>query len=134
MRNHEVTQHQLLPDDRGDARYEDKRLQMQFIKEDGKCHIRCRFENFWQGKPFGFNIGYGFGSTSAATENILFYDGKAHKLDDVTFHIPADDYCKPWTFSSSDGGLRWTLSPCRTGQQTWTSRSSAPSSIRSSAA
>ena len=64
------------------------------------------------GKPFGFNIGYGFGDTSAATENILFYDGKGHKLDDVTFHIPEGDYMKPWTFSSSDGrpatgALRW---------------------------
>ena len=183
--------------DQGDVRYEDKRLQMQFIKEDGKRHIRCRFENFWQGKPFscditleqppmdtmviatpwdkkhafyynqkincmaasgwmefdgkryefspaadfgtldwgrgvwtydntwywgsgnsvingkpfGFNIGYGFGNTSAATENILFYDGKAHKLDDVTFHIPADDYCKPWTFSSSDGRFEMDFVP-----------------------
>ena len=55
------------------------------------------------GKPFGFNLGYGFGNTSAASENVIFYDGKAHKLDDVTFHIPADSYMKPWTFSSSDG-------------------------------
>jgi hypothetical protein len=55
-----------------------------------------------QGKPFGFNIGYGFGNTKAATENILFYDGVAHKLDDVTFCIPEDDYLKPWTFTSSD--------------------------------
>ena len=44
------------------------------------------------GKPFGFNIGYGFGDTSAASENMLFYDGTAHKLDDVTFHIPKDSY------------------------------------------
>jgi hypothetical protein len=28
-----------------------------------------------EGKPFGFNIGYGFGNTAAATENILIYDG-----------------------------------------------------------
>lgn len=54
------------------------------------------------GKAFGFNIGYGFGNTKAATENVLFYDGKAHKLDDVTCHIPSDDYCKPWTITSSD--------------------------------
>ena len=62
------------------------------------------------GQALRFQHRYGFGNTSAATENILFYDGKAYKPDDVTFHIPADDYCKPWTFSS-DGGLRWTLSP-----------------------
>lgn len=55
------------------------------------------------GKPFGFNIGYGFGDTSAASENMLFYDGKCHKLDDVTFHIPEDSYMKPWRFTSSDG-------------------------------
>lgn len=54
------------------------------------------------GKPFGFNIGYGFGDTSAASENMLFYDGVGHKLDDVTFHIPKDSYMKPWRFSSSD--------------------------------
>ena len=32
------------------------------------------------GVPSGWNIGYGFGDTSAASENMLFYDGKAHKL------------------------------------------------------
>lgn len=63
------------------------------------------------GKPFGFNIGYGFGDTSAATENILFYDGKGHKLDDVTFHIPEDDYMKPWTFTSSDGRFEMEFVP-----------------------
>lgn len=30
------------------------------------------------GKVFGFNLGYGFGDTSAASENMLFYDGHAH--------------------------------------------------------
>jgi hypothetical protein len=55
-----------------------------------------------QGKPFGFNIGYGFGNTRAASENILFYDGVAHKLDDVTFCIPENDYMSPWKFTSSD--------------------------------
>ena len=63
------------------------------------------------GKPFGFNIGYGFGNTTAASENILFYDGKAHKLDDVTFNIPEDDFCKPWTFTSSDGRFEMDFEP-----------------------
>ena len=36
----------------------------------------------------GFNIGYGFGDTSNATENMVFYNGKAHKLEDVKFNIP----------------------------------------------
>lgn len=63
------------------------------------------------GKPFGFNIGYGFGDTSAATENILFYDGKGHKLDDVTFHIPEDDYMKMWKITSSDGRFEMEFEP-----------------------
>lgn len=60
------------------------------------------------GKPFGFNLGYGFGNTAAASENIIFYDGKGSKFDDIKFNIPEKedgtyDYMKPWTFTSSDG-------------------------------
>lgn len=64
-----------------------------------------------EGKNFGFNIGYGFGNTAAASENMLFYDGIAHKLDDVSFHIPPDSYTKPWTFSSSDGRFEMDFKP-----------------------
>ncbi len=63
------------------------------------------------GVPFGWNIGYGFGNTSAASENILFYDGKAHKLDDVFFNIPESGYTDKWTFSSSDGRFETTFEP-----------------------
>ncbi|MCR5485530.1 MAG: DUF2804 domain-containing protein [Clostridiales bacterium] len=63
------------------------------------------------GKPFGFNIGYGFGDTSAASENILFYDGKCHKLDDITFNIPESGYTDPWTFTSSDGRFEMDFIP-----------------------
>ncbi|MCM1289802.1 MAG: DUF2804 domain-containing protein [Corallococcus sp.] len=35
------------------------------------------------GKHFGFNIGWGFGNTQNATENMFFYDNKAYKLQDV---------------------------------------------------
>ncbi|NLP48311.1 MAG: DUF2804 domain-containing protein [Clostridiales bacterium] len=64
-----------------------------------------------EGKPFGFNIGYGFGNTAAASENILFYEGRGHKLDDVSFNIPPDSYTKPWTFSSSDGRFEMDFLP-----------------------
>ena len=63
------------------------------------------------GKAFGFNIGYGFGDTTAATENVLVYDGKIHKLDDVTFNIPKDSYMKPWTFTSSDNRFEMEFKP-----------------------
>ncbi|MDO4545745.1 MAG: DUF2804 domain-containing protein, partial [Bacillota bacterium] len=70
----------------------------------------------YKGKPFGFNIGYGFGDTSAATENMLFYMGKAHKLSRVTFNIPTgedgkEDYMKPWTFTSDDGRFEMDFLP-----------------------
>ena len=63
------------------------------------------------GVPFGFNIGYGFGDTSAASENMLFYDGVGHKLDDVEFHIPKDSYMEPWKFTSSDGRFEMDFVP-----------------------
>ena len=62
------------------------------------------------GHSFGFNIGYGFGNTAAASENVLFYDGHAHKLDDVTFNIP-DNYMDKWTFTSSDGRFEMEFFP-----------------------
>jgi hypothetical protein len=65
--------------------------------------------------PFGFNIGYGFGDTSQATENMVFYNGKAHKLSRVTFHIPTkdgrEDYLSPWTFTSDDGRFEMRFEP-----------------------
>lgn len=68
-----------------------------------------------EGKRFGFNIGYGFGDTSAASENMLFCDGKAHKLEDVSFNIPQkdgkDDFMSPWTFTSSDGRFEMDFIP-----------------------
>ena len=72
------------------------------------------------GHTVGFNIGYGFGDTSAASENILIVDGVAHKLDDVDFGIPSDtdpkamdgpDYMSPWTMSSSDGRFEMKFVP-----------------------
>lgn len=37
---------------------------------------------------FGLNIGYGFGDTSAASENMVFVDGVAHKLGRLDFGVP----------------------------------------------
>ncbi len=65
-----------------------------------------------EGKPFGFNIGYGFGDTSAATENMVFFDGHAHKLAGVKFHIPHHTYDgAPWRFTSSDGRFEMDFAP-----------------------
>ncbi len=44
------------------------------------------------GKNFGFNIGWGFGNTSAATENAFFYDNKLYKLGEVQEILTGDTY------------------------------------------
>ena len=65
--------------------------------------------------PSAGTIGYGFGDTSAASENMLFYGGRAHKLGQVTFHIPMagkrEDYLAPWRFTSDDGRFEMDFAP-----------------------
>lgn len=71
------------------------------------------YENTWywsnisgnyEGHRFGWNLGYGFGDTSAASENVFFFDGKANKIGKVEFVIPKDeagndDFMKQWRIS-----------------------------------
>ena len=66
-------------------------------------------------KIFGFNLGYGFGDTSEATENMVFYEG-AHKLEGIHFDIPqkadgSPDYLKHWNFTSTDGRFEADFTP-----------------------
>lgn len=67
------------------------------------------------GIPFGFNIGCGFGDDSEATENMLFYNHKAHKLSRVTFNIPTkngeDVFLDPWFFTSDDDRFKMIFHP-----------------------
>ncbi len=63
------------------------------------------------GEPFGWNIGYGFSDRSSASENMVFYKGKAHKLDEVTFHMDVNDYMIPWRFTSNDGRFEMDFEP-----------------------
>jgi len=63
------------------------------------------------GVPVAFNIGYGFGDLSTHTENIIFYNGKAHKIDEVTFHHEDRDPTKPWKFTSNDNRFNMVLEP-----------------------
>jgi hypothetical protein len=70
------------------------------------------------GKRLGMNLGYGFGDTSHATENMIFYDGKAHKLDQVTFLIQEPDFMKPWKFQDNEHRLDLTMEPLLDRQDT----------------
>ena len=69
--------------------------------EAGKKHI------------FGFEITWGIGDETNATETCIFYDGKAHKFGAVDVEVfPKDDkYMKPWHFISEDGRFDFTMTP-----------------------
>jgi hypothetical protein len=83
------------------------------------------YENTWYwsslsasqgGHVIGWNLGYGFGDTSKASENMLFVDQKVYKLDDVRFDIPVDEqgrdaFLKPWKFRSSSGDIDLIFHP-----------------------
>ncbi|MBN2852700.1 MAG: DUF2804 domain-containing protein [Clostridia bacterium] len=78
------------------------------------------YENTWywssasgklNGELFGFNLGYGFGDTSSATENAVFYQGKVNKLGHVEFIIPEDSYLDNWKITSDDHRIELMFEP-----------------------
>lgn len=83
------------------------------------------YDNVWywaaahgyqEGRLVALNLGYGFGNTEAASENMLFVDGVAHKLDEVDFGIPTNDdgsyaYLEPWHLTDNEGRLDLTFEP-----------------------
>lgn len=74
---------------------------------------------------FGLNLGYGFGDTSAASENMAFMDGKAYKLGRVEFVIPPSkqegqagkgagaryELMEPWRMVDDEGKLDLIFTP-----------------------
>lgn len=82
------------------------------------------YDNVWywaaaqgeqDGHVVGLNLGYGFGDTTAASENMVFVDGIAHKLGDVDFGIPRTgdeyDYMLPWHMTDDEGRLDLVFYP-----------------------
>jgi hypothetical protein len=63
------------------------------------------------GRLVGFNVGHGLIDSSICTENAFFVDGKLHKLDKVTFHIPHSNWISPWRVTSNDNRLEMIFSP-----------------------
>lgn len=71
---------------------------------------------YYKNEPYGLNLGYGFSDRSSASENVLYYKGKIHKLDEVTFEIPIDStnkrrYEDEWRITSNNGRLKAVFSP-----------------------
>ena len=63
------------------------------------------------GRRVGLNMGYGFGDTSAATENCFILEGRVHKLPDLTFTYDNRNFKSPWTMTSPDGRLDLVFTP-----------------------
>lgn len=59
----------------------------------------------------GLNLGFGFGDTSAATENALILDGRIHKLSHVDFIYTSNNFMAPWRMVAADGRLDLTFTP-----------------------
>ncbi|MCL2382025.1 MAG: DUF2804 domain-containing protein [Treponema sp.] len=62
------------------------------------------------GRLAAFSVGHSSADSSQGTENAFFLDGKLHKLDQVTFHIPSNRLV-PWRFTSNDNRLEMSFSP-----------------------
>ena len=63
------------------------------------------------GHILGLNIGWGFGETGAATENMLFWDGRAQKLGVVRENYDPEDPMAPWRIWCDDGRLELEFEP-----------------------
>lgn len=76
------------------------------------------YDSFWvwasasgflaDGRTVGLNFGFGFGNTSAATENTLLLNGRIHKLVEVEFDYDNADFMKPWQMRSDRVDLTFT--------------------------
>jgi hypothetical protein len=52
------------------------------------------------GRRAGLNMGFGFGDTSAATENTLLLEGRIHKLPRVRIDYESRDFMESWRMRS----------------------------------
>jgi len=57
------------------------------------------------GGTIGLNLGFGFGDTSAATENTVIVNGRVHKLGQVDFTYDPHNFRRPWRMVAADGRL-----------------------------
>jgi hypothetical protein len=56
-------------------------------------------------------MGYGFGDTSAASENAFILNGKIHKIGKLEFLYDSKDFMQPWSMESEDQRLKLTFTP-----------------------
>jgi hypothetical protein len=79
------------------------------------------YESFWvwssasgfleDKRRIGLNLGFGFGDTSAATENCFILDGKVHKLGIINYTYNNQNFKDPWTMTCPNGRLDLVFTP-----------------------
>lgn len=77
-----------------------------------------RHEWFWgnmstniDGVPFGFNIGWGFGDLSNATENMYFVNKKAYKVGTLNVERDQVNHSAPWHLWDDEQTIELHFSP-----------------------
>lgn len=67
--------------------------------------------SFIDNVPFGFNIGWGFGDLSNATENMFFYNKKAYKLGHLKVTRNENNYMEPWHLIDENEDMELFFTP-----------------------
>jgi hypothetical protein len=62
-------------------------------------------------QTIGLNMGFGFGDTSAASENAFILNGKIHKIGKIEFSYTFENFMQPWKMVSEDQRLNLTFTP-----------------------
>jgi hypothetical protein len=62
-------------------------------------------------RQVALSVGYNSADSSLGTENAFFLDGRIHKLDQVSFHVPSGGHLEPWRFTSNDKRLEMIFTP-----------------------
>lgn len=77
-----------------------------------------KHEWFWgsmtsniDGVPFGFNIGWGFGDLSNASENMYFYNQKAYKVGKLKVTRNKENYLDNWHLVDDEGNFELNFTP-----------------------
>ena len=64
----------------------------------------------YNNRQTSFCVGFNSADSSYGTENAFFIDGKMHKLNQVSFHIPSERNAQ-WRFTSNDMRLEMFFNP-----------------------
>ena len=67
--------------------------------------------SFIDNVPFGFNIGWGFGDLSNATENMFFYNKKAYKLGHLKVTRNENNYMDSWHLIDENEDMELFFTP-----------------------